>query len=243
MAEVRGLGTHLIGDLHIQIHICLMGDGRQMQHAVGGAAKGHIYGQGVQERFFCHDVPGTDVLPPQLHDLHTCVLCKLDTLGVDGRDGSISRKAHTQRLGQAVHAVRRVHTGAGTAGGTNLCLEFFHIVLGHGSGCVGAYRLEHAGKAALLAVYMACQHGAAADKDGGHVDAGCRHQKSRNVLVTVRYHNQGVKLMGHGHTLGGVGNQVTGYQGILHAHMAHGDAVADCNGRKYNGSTATHGDS
>ena len=218
-----------------------MGDGRKMQHTVGGAAQSHIYSQGVQERFLCHNVTGTDILFPQLHDLHACVLRKLDSLGVDSRNGSISRKAHAQRLSQTVHAVGGIHTGAGTAGGTNLCLELFYVLLSHGACRVGAHCLEHAGKTALLAVYMTCQHGAAADENGRHIDTGCCHQKSRHILVTVRHHNQGVELMSHSHTLGGIGNQVTGYQGVFHAHMPHGDAVADCDSRKYNRSTAAHG--
>ena len=52
MAEVRGPCADFIGDVHIQVHTGLMGDGRQMQHTVGGASKGHIYGQGIHECFF-----------------------------------------------------------------------------------------------------------------------------------------------------------------------------------------------
>ena len=36
--------------------------------------------------------------------------------------------------------------------------------------------------------------------------------------------------MGHGHGLGGVGDQVPGDQGVLHADVAHGDAVAHGDG-------------
>ena len=39
--------------------------------------------------------------------------------------------------------------------------------------------------------------------------------------------------MGQSHTLGGVGDQISRHQGILHSHMAHGDTVADRDGRKY----------
>ena len=49
--------------------------------------------------------------------------------------------------------------------------------------------------------------------------------------------------MGHGHCLGGVGNQVTGNQGVLHAHVAHGDAVAHGNGGELHGGAAGGTDS
>ena len=36
-------------------------------------------------------------------------------------------------------------------------------------------------------------------------------------------------------------DQVTGYQGIFHSDMSHGDTVTDCNCRKYYRCTASHG--
>ena len=47
--------------------------------------------------------------------------------------------------------------------------------------------------------------------------------------------------MGANHRLGGVGNQVTGDQTVLHALVAHGNTVAHRNGREHNGRTACHG--
>ena len=46
--------------------------------------------------------------------------------------------------------------------------------------------------------------------------------------------------MGHEHGLHAVADQLTGGQGILHAHMAHGDAVAHADGRDQDGGTARH---
>ena len=47
MAEVRGLLTDGICHLRIQLYACLMRDGRQMQHTVGGTSKCHIDGQRI----------------------------------------------------------------------------------------------------------------------------------------------------------------------------------------------------
>ena len=43
------------------------------------------------------------------------------------------------------------------------------------------------------------------------------------------------------HALGGICDQVTGHQRILHAGVAHGDAVANSDCRKYHRCAASHG--
>src|SRR5699024_9196764 len=102
---------------------------------------------------------------------------------------------------------------------------------------------EHAGETGLLSLYPASHHGAAADKDRWNVDPCGYHQKSRHVLVTVGHHDQSVELVGHGHGLCGVRDQVSCHQGVLHADMSHGNAVTDGNGREHDGRSACHGNS
>ena len=62
MAEVRSPCAHLVGDIHIQLHACLMSDSRKVKHAVGGTAESHIYGQGVHEGLAGHNVSRADIL-------------------------------------------------------------------------------------------------------------------------------------------------------------------------------------
>ena len=169
------------------------------------------------------------------------MFCQTDTLGIDCRNGSVSFQSHSQCLCQAVHAVCSVHTGAGTTGRTGLTFKFFQFFFGNFSCCIGTYCLKHAGKAGFVALYVACHHGTAADKYGGNVDTGCCHQKSRYVLIAVGYHYQGIKLMCHGHGFCGICNQVSGYQGIFHADVSHGNAVTDSNGREHYRGAACHG--
>ena len=96
---------------------------------------------------------------------------------------------------------------------------------------------KHMAKAgAPAAVQRAGHHGAAGDKDGGDIHPGGGHEQAGDVLVTVGDHHQAVKLVGHGHGLSGVGNEITGDQGVLHTHMAHGDAVTHGDGRELHGS-------
>ena len=105
---------------------------------------------------------------------------------------------------------------------------------------VGTHGLEHVAQAGAAAVIqVAGQHGSAGAEDGGDVQPGRSHQQAGHVLVAVGYHHQAVKLMGRDHGLGGVRDQVAGHQRILHAHVAHGDAIAHGNGREHNGRAAS----
>ena len=88
----------------------------------------------------------------------------------------------------------------------------------------------------------ASQHGAAGDEDGGNIDTGGSHQQAGHVFITVGDHDHAVEAVGTEHGLGGVSDQVTGDEGVLHALMAHGDAVADGNGGEDDGGAAGHGD-
>src|SRR5262249_27867361 len=84
VAEIWNLCAHLVKQLQIHRHSRLVGDGQQMENAVGGAAQSHVAGEGVSDRLFIDDVPGFNILFNQVHDSHSRVLCKLDTAAVNG---------------------------------------------------------------------------------------------------------------------------------------------------------------
>ena len=169
------------------------------------------------------------------------MFCKTDTLGIYSRNGSVSTKSHTKYFCQAVHAVCSVHTGAGATGRTYFFFEFTYIVCGQFACRVFSDCLKHTGKAAFASLHMTCQHRAAAYKYGRHIDTcGC-HQKPRYILVTVRYHDQGIELMCQCHCLGRICDQISCYQRIFHTDMTHGNTVADCDRREYYRCTACHG--
>ena len=241
MAQVRGHCADFVSHVQIEVHAALIGDGGQVEHGVGGAAQGHVSSQGVADGGGGHDVPGPDVAAHQFHNLHTGVLGKLNSRGVHRRDGAVALQTHAKNLRQAVHGVGGVHTGAGAAGGAGVLFAVGEPLLVNFSSGVSADSLEHTGKAGFFAVYPACQHGAAADENGGNVYTGGSHEQTRHVLVAVGHHDHAVKAVGFQHGFGGVGDQVTGDQRILHTFMAHGDAVTDGDGGENDGGAAGHG--
>ena len=87
---------------------------------------------------------------------------------------------------------------------------------------------------------VAGEHGAAADHDGRQVKAGGSHEHARNDLVAIGNQHQGVEGMGRGHDLNAVGDQLPAAQGVFHADVVHGDAVADADGAKDHGGSAGH---
>ena len=216
-----------------------MGDGGQVQHGVGGAAQSHVHRLRVAEGGLGHNVPGTDVFFDQLHDLHAGVLGQPQPGGIDGGDGAVSAERHADGLGEAVHGIGGIHTGAAAAGGAGVFGIFPDAFLVQRAGVIGAHRLEHMTQAGAAAVvHGSGQHGPAGAEDGGDVQTGGGHQQAGHVLVTVGDHDQTVELVGQNHGLGGVRDQVTGHQGILHADVAHGDAIAHGDGGEHDGRAA-----
>ena len=240
VAEVRCLCTDLVCETDIKVHSHFMSDRRKMKHTVGRTSKCHIYRQGIQDCFLCHDVSRTDVSAVHFHNLHTCMFCKTDTFGIYCRNGSVSTKSHTKNLSQTVHGVCSVHTGTGSTCRTCFVLEFCQFVFCDLACCIRSNSFEHTGKACLVSVDMTCHHRTAAYEYSRNVDPGCCHQKSRYVFVTVRNHNKGIKLMSHCHCLCRVCNQISCYQRVFHSDVSHCDTVTDSDRREYDRCTASH---
>ena len=106
----------------------------------------------------------------------------------------------------------------------------------------GAHALEDGDEIDRLAAELSGEHGPAADEDGGDVEPQGRHEHARDDLVAVGDEDEGVEGVGHGHDLDGVGDELAARQGVLHALVAHGDAVADADGGKLHGRAAGHAD-
>ena len=220
----------------------LMADGGQVQHGVGGAAQGHVCGQAVSDGLFRDDVPGADVLSHQVHHPHTGVLGQKDPLAFHGGNGAVAGEAHAQQLRHAVHGVGGEHTGAGAAAGAGVLHDVLGLLLRHLPGADGAGGLEGVRQGHLFSVGTARQHGAAGAEDSREIQPQGGHQHTGHDLVAVGDEHQAVKGVGIGHDLHGVGNVLPGGQGVEHALVVHGDAVADADGRELDGGAAGHAD-
>ena len=109
MAQVGRPGGDGVGLVQVNGHPGLMGDGGQVEHGIGGAAQGHVHGLRIVEGRRRHDVPGPDVPPDQLHDLHARLLGQA-AAGREGRgNGPVAGQSHANGLCQAVHGVGGIH--------------------------------------------------------------------------------------------------------------------------------------
>ena len=152
MTQVWSLCADGICHIKVQLNACFMCDCRQVKHSIGRAAQSHIYSQSILKCFRCQDISWTDIFLIELHNLHTCMLCKLDTVRIYSRNRTIALKSHTDCLCQAVHTVGCVHAGAGTTGWTCMAYIIIHLFLCHSSCSVRAYCLKHRGKTCSLTI-------------------------------------------------------------------------------------------
>ena len=81
-------------------------------------------------------------------------------------------------------------------------------------------------------------HRAAADEDRRDVEAHRRHQHAGDDLVAVGDADHRVEAVGGDHRLDAVGDELAAGQGVLHAEVAHDDAVVDGDGVELEGYAA-----
>ncbi len=85
------------------------------------------------------------------------------------------------------------------------------------------------------------QHRAARDNDGRDVQPCRRHQHARHDLVAVRNQHERVKARSHRDGLDGIRDELAARERILHARVAHRDAIADADGREFDRRAARRG--
>jgi ABC-type transport system substrate-binding protein len=87
-----------LDSVEIQFNPRFVGNGRQVQHRIGGAAQRHISGQGVLKGFIGHDIPGLQILLDQLHTGHAGFFGQAQPSGFHRRDGPVARQRHAQHF-------------------------------------------------------------------------------------------------------------------------------------------------
>ena len=242
VAQVRDLGAVFIEYMQVDRAARLFRDGQQVQDGVRRAAERHVAGECVADRFFVDDVEDADVLLDHFHDLHTGLFGETDTAAHDSRDGPVARERDADGFAQAVHAVGGVHAGAAAAAGADVLFERAQPFIVDDARFMGTDRLEHLGQARFFAFHQTGQHRAAGADDGGQIDADGADQLPGNDLVAVGHEHEAVEHVAHRHGLDAVRNEFAARQRVLHAFVAHRDAVTDTDRREFDRGAAGHAD-
>ena len=219
-----------------------MGDGRNVQNGVCGAAQRHIDGNGVFEGGLRRDVAGFDAFFEQIQYFHARLLGQAMPRGKHCRNRAVPGQPEPQRFRDAVHRIGRVHAGAGPAAGAGAVFQLLQLGGGHLFGLHRAYAFKYRDEINGFVLDLSRKHRSAADKNGREVEPQRRHQHAGNNLITVGNEHQRVERMGHCHDFNGIGDQLPAGQRIFHAGMVHGDAVTDADDGKFNGGSTGHAD-
>ena len=204
MAEVRRLLGYLVEEVEIEGHSRFMGYGQKMEHRIRGASQCHIACKSVSHRLFGDYVSGFDILCNEVHDRHSGVLGQHYPLVGYCGDGPVSGKSDTYRLAEAVHAVCRIHSGAGSAARADVLFELPEALIIDDPGLSGSDRFEHLGKRYLFPVHDPAHHGAAGTYHCRDIDPESPDQHSRDDLIAVGNQYEPVELMSYRHGLHGV---------------------------------------
>jgi len=225
------LPAELVEAVQVQVQAELCGYGRDMENGIGGPTDGHVHPDGVVQRGGGDYLPGGDILLHQLHDLHAGELAQAHLPGIHGMGGGAAGKAQSHGLGEAGHGVGGKEAGAGSRTGTG------HLLQVGQSLASPLPALEDIDQIQLLVAGKSRHHGPAGDHDGGQVQPPSGHDVSGDDLVAGGYEHQSVQLMGLGHDLYGVLDQLATGQGVSHSSMPHGHAVAHADGLKLEGNS------
>ena len=221
------------------VEMCLTGQCRDVQHAVGAAAGGHHVAHHVLKAGLAQDVPGTDLLPPGVHYLTGCLAGQLMPLGRLAAAAGVVVGGKAQHLGHGAHGVGGAHKGAGAGGGAGVAhhvLVFFpgdaalHI---GGIGLLGVGQGDHP----PVGTVAGC-HIAAGEHDGGNVYPHRAHQHAGHHLVAGGHDDHAFQHVQFRHGLHLAGNQVTGGQGVAVAGGVAADAVTDAGDGQFQRQTA-----
>ncbi len=216
------------------------GDGEGVEDGVGGAAHGHVEGDGVFEGFLGEDVGGADIFVDEVDDGAAGGFKEAVAGGINGEDGAVAGEGQAEGFAEAVHGVGGEHAGAGAAGGAGGFFNGGELAEGDFSGGVGADGFEDCGEVGGLSGdgIFTRGHGTTGDEDGGDVDARGGHHHAGDDFVAVGDADDAVEAVGAEHGFDAVGDEFAAGEGVFHAGVAHGDAVIDADGVEFEGDSA-----
>ena len=204
--------------IHVQAGLC--GHGRDVNDGIRGASDSHADTDRVGNRPLRNDIPGTDVLLPQLHHLPSGLPAEVDQIAGHGGQCGVARQGHTDGLRQQAHGVGGSHHAAGSAAGRTGVNQLFKLLLRQ----FALFHLGDAGadidKVHVFAVHHRGLHVSACDDYCGDIHPSRRHQQRRNHLVTGPNQHHRIQIVRLGVQLNLIHQQVPAGKHIVSATYA-----------------------
>ena len=198
----RGAGQFVELREHIDLQLCLVGNGDQMHNRISRAAHGHAGLDGVANAAISDDLPCGNFLFYQLHDLHAGLLSQSQTTSRGSGSQAGVRQGHTQGLRQCAHGVGSAQVRAGATARAGSIFQRDIFLFGDLTGREHTVGLCAGGLVGLTAVkHLATLHGAAGQQNAGNIQPGGSHQHTGNDLITGTQQYQSVELVDLGHGL------------------------------------------
>ena len=217
MQAVKGVAR----DLDAQ----LVGDGGQVQQAVGAARNGRVDQDGVLEAFQRHDAAGAHgVIPCHGHGPRARLAGIGQQVGTGGGHQRAARQRQTQRLGHDLHGGGRADEAARAAAGAGVLLGPVQ------PGLVDLAALEFGAVHAQLLQREHLRpgvHGAARHHHRGDVHPQQTHEVGGHALVAAGKVDARVEGRGPGVDLDHVGDHLAAGQAVIDAVGALALAVTD----------------
>ena len=215
-----------------------------MEDGVGGAAESDDHGDGVFEGLFGHDVEGANAAFDEVENGDASGAGIGGFGGGGGVLGGAIGEGHPEGFDGAGHGVGGIHSSAGAGAGDGIFLdegEFAVVDFAVGvfaDGFEAANDIEIFISEALTAVAAESSFGedpgdaagenrATVDEDAWAVEAGHGDDTGGHIFVATTDGDEAIEAFTAHDRFDGIGNDLSGNEGILHAFCAHGDAIGN----------------
>ena len=164
-----------------------------MQDRVGGSAKRNDHGDGIFERFACHDVERLNVLTNEINYSRASALTVANFVVRDGLLRRTVCEAHAECLDSGCHRVGRIHATACTGAGNGGSFHFQKFRSRYFFGRSRAYGFEHRDDVTTFTTWL---NGAAVNEYRRSIQSRHRHDAGWHILVTSADSDHTVKSFG-----------------------------------------------
>ena len=235
LGKARDIARNPVDVLEAKINLTLDRCRKDVQHGVGRAAHRDIETHGVFKRRFRSDrarqnalVVVVVVAATQFYDALSRLDKELAAEGVGRERCAIAGERKPERLGEAVHRVRRKHSRAGATRGACIAFDLGELIIADGLIDGIADRINEIDTVVDHALDgLAGLHWSTRYEDDGNVEPHGRHEHAGGDLVAVRDAHECIGAVGVNHVLDAVGDNVSARERVEHPLVPHRNAVVD----------------